>query len=335
MTGLLNVITAVAAFSISAIMGYILIPKLRKIKFGQTIKEIGPKWHMDKQGTPTMGGFLFIAGVIIASLAGYFIYIMYEDSYPIDMYVNSVKFFAGLGLGLAFGFVGFVDDYIKVVKKQNLGLKARYKTVMQIVISVSYIMTLVLAGASTTVIVIPFVGQFDLGMLYYPLAIIIIIGAVNAVNLTDGIDGLAGSITFIVGISFIIISSILEYSFMGILSAALAAACLGFLLWNFYPARVFMGDTGSMFLGGIVVAIAFGIDLPIILVLLGIVYIVETLSVIMQVISFKLTGKRIFKMSPIHHHFEMIGWSESKIVVIFSLITVVFCVIGIYSVVQM
>lgn len=332
MSGLINVLVAVISFVITSATGLFLIPLLTKIKFGQTIKEIGPIWHRKKNGTPTMGGFMFIIGIFISSIIGFIIYIFNEKDIPIDININIIRFFAGIGLALAFGFVGFVDDYIKIVKKHNLGLKARQKTVMQIIISVSYILTLYIAGDTSTTLNIPFIGQFNIGYLYYPLAVLIIIGAVNAVNLTDGIDGLASSVTFIVGISFIIMCSLLNYTTMGILSSALAAGCLGFLVWNFYPAKVFMGDTGSMFLGGAIVAIAFGIQLPIILCLVGFVYLVETLSVILQVISFKLTGKRIFKMSPIHHHFEMSGWSEVKIVIVFSLVSALFCSISIYSV---
>ncbi len=341
MSGLINVLVAVISFVITSATGLFLIPLLTKIKFGQTIKEIGPIWHRKKNGTPTMGGFMFIIGIFISSIIGFIIYIFNEKDIPIDMNINIIRFFAGIGLALAFGFVGFVDDYIKVVKKHNLGLKARQKTVMQIIISISYILTLYIAGDTSTILSIPFIGQLDIGYLYYPLAVLIIIGAVNAVNLTDGIDGLASSVTFIVGISFIVMCSLLNYTTMGILSSALTAGCLGFLVWNFYPAKVFtvtfivgisfivmcsllnyttmgilssaltagclgflvwnfypakvfMGDTGSMFLGGAIVAIAFGIQLPIILCLVGFVYLVETLSVILQVISFKLTGKRMF-----------------------------------------
>lgn len=332
MSGLLNIIVAVTSFVLSSFAGFLLIPLLTKIKFGQTIKDIGPVWHKKKQGTPTMGGFIFIIGIVLASVLGFIIYILFEKELPIDFNINMVRFFSGIILALAFGFVGFIDDYIKVVKKQNLGLKARQKTLMQIIISVAYVLTLYIAGDTSTVLVVPGIGQFDLGIMYFPLVVILIIGTVNAVNLTDGIDGLASSVTFIVGISLMVMCGILKNTTMGILSSALAAGCLGFLIWNFFPAKVFMGDTGSMFLGGALVGIVFGLQLPIILALIGFIYLIEALSVIIQIISFKLTGKRVFKMSPIHHHFEMLGWSETKIVVIFSLVTAIFCAIAIYSV---
>ncbi len=322
---------ALGAFAVGAVTGKFLIPFLRKIKFGQTIKEIGPTWHKNKQGTPNMGGFIFIAGSVVGILLGYLIYRAGTDSAVADP-IGGVKLFAGLGMALGCGFIGFLDDYIKDVKKQNLGLRAKQKLILQLVVAVAYLAAIYLAGDTSTVVILPFIGQLDLGIFYYILAILFILFISNAVNLTDGIDGLAGSVTFIVCLAVLVMSGILQISGMGIYAAALAGGLLGFLIYNFYPAKVFMGDTGSMFLGGSVLAFGFGLNLPVLILAFGIIYVVEALSVILQVISFKTTGKRIFKMSPIHHHFEMCGWSEKKIVGVFSLVTVVGCAVSVIAV---
>ncbi|MGI5896354.1 MAG: phospho-N-acetylmuramoyl-pentapeptide-transferase [Oscillospiraceae bacterium] len=334
MIGLTSVITAVIAFAVAAALGFFLIPFLRKVKYGQTINDVGPTWHAKKQGTPTMGGFMMIAGVVVAAVAGYLILYVSNPSSADFTPVQAARFFAGLFMALAFAFVGFVDDYIKVVKKRNLGLKARQKLIMQFLIATAYIATLVLCGDTSTIVVFPMIGQVDFSFFYYPLIIVGIVGFVNAVNLTDGIDGLASSVTFVVAIVFMVISSYLRFDGISVLSTALAGACLGFLVWNFYPAKCFMGDLGSMFLGGMVVALGMGVGLPILLIPIGIVYILEELSVVIQVTSFKLTGKRVFKMSPIHHHFEMCGWSEVKIVLVFSLTALVFGALAVFFVFQ-
>ncbi|MCI5800692.1 MAG: phospho-N-acetylmuramoyl-pentapeptide-transferase [Oscillospiraceae bacterium] len=327
------ILTAAAAFALTAALGSFFVPFLRKVKYGQTILDIGPSWHKNKQGTPTMGGVMFVIGIFVAVTVGYITYCFYSRDTVMEVQtIQTVRFFAGLLMSLAFGFLGFLDDYIKVVKKQNQGLTARQKLVFQILIGAAYLVMLRLGGDTSTVLIVPFLGQLDLGMLYYPLALFIIVGAVNAVNLTDGIDGLASSVTFVAAVAFMILSAMLRQGEMQILSAALAGAMIGFLVWNFHPAKVFMGDTGSLFLGGMVVALAFGIGLPVLLVLVGFVYFAEALSVILQVASFKLTGKRIFKMSPIHHHFEMCGWSEVKIVTVFSVVTAVGCIIAVVGV---
>lgn len=326
-------ITAVVAFLFTSVVGIWLIPFLRRLKYGQTILEIGPKWHQKKQGTPTMGGIMFIIGITVAVVAGY---VSYKFSMPDGasiQKIDNIRLWAGFIMALGYGLVGFLDDYIKVVKKRNLGLTATQKLVGQLFIAFFYLAVIYLAGDTSTIVIIPFLGQIDLGILYYPFAVFIIVGVVNAVNLTDGIDGLASSVTFVVGICFMLIASILMLPEMNILATALAGGCLGFLVWNFYPAKVFMGDTGSLFLGGMVVALGFGIRMPVLLIFVGIIYAVETLSVIMQVTSFKLTGKRIFKMSPIHHHFEMSGWSEVKIVGVFSAVTAIGSAIAIASVI--
>lgn len=320
------------SFAVTILLGFVLIPALKRLKFGQTIKEIGPTWHESKNGTPTMGGLLFIIGIIIGVFVGF---VLYEMAMPSNITVNSgenIRLWAGLLAAIGFGLIGFIDDYIKVAKHRNLGLNAMQKTVFQLVIAICYIATLQLSGITSTIVVFPFIGQLDFGWFYYPLMVLGIYFIVNAVNLTDGIDGLASSVTTVYAIIFMLIATFLQYYTIHILAAALAGGCLGFLVWNFYPAKTFMGDTGSMFLGGCVVALAFGVDLPILILLAGIVYICEALSVVLQVISFKSTGKRIFKMSPIHHHFEMCGWSEIKIVTVFTAVTVVFGILAIICV---
>jgi phospho-N-acetylmuramoyl-pentapeptide-transferase len=324
------IIAGFCSLIITALLGFFLIPYLKRLKFGQTILDIGPIWHKDKQGTPTMGGIMFIVGIVIATLIGY----QYARSLNLFMLsdVQNARLYGGVLMALAFGFIGFVDDYIKVVKKQNLGLSARQKLVMQFIVACFYLFTLYIAGDTSTIVTFPFLGQFDFSLFYYPIMVFLIVGVVNAVNLTDGVDGLASSVTFAFSVVFVVIASILNANNMGIFAVALACGCLGFLIWNFYPAKVFMGDTGSMFLGGSVVALSFGVGLPVLVLIVGFVYIFEALSVIIQVISFKSTGKRVFKMSPIHHHFEMCGWSEVKIVCVFSLVTIVLGAVSIYAI---
>ena len=307
--GIFTFCSALLAFIISAVLGKFLIPYLHKLHFGQTILDIGPNWHKDKQGTPIMGGIMFIVAIVVVTLISTITYILTGENF-IDMYFadinrEAVFIFAGLGLAVANGLIGFIDDYTKAVKKRNLAV-------------------LGLAGYGTSTL-IPFVGMVDLGLFYYVIAAIVIVGMVNAVNLTDGIDGLNGSVTFFACVIYMLIASMLSYLGITAMSAASAGACLGFLVWNFHPAKVFMGDTGSLFLGGLVCAIAFALNLPVLLLPIGIIYIAEVLSVVLQVSYFKIThGKRLFKMSPIHHHFEMCGWSEVKIVAVFSAITALF-----------
>lgn len=324
------IITAVCGFAITAVLGRLLIPVLRRLKFGQTIREDGPKWHAAKQGTPTMGGIMLIGGVVLSCIIGYVCFID-----KIYMSKETIRLFAGLLMATCFGMVGFLDDYIKVVKKQNLGLRAKQKLVLQALITVLYLLTLYLFGDTSTTVNVPFIGQWDLGVLYYLIMGVLIIGIVNSANLTDGIDGLLGSTTFVVAAFFMIVTGVLHAFEANILATALTSSLLGFLLYNIHPAKVFMGDTGSFFLGGLVVALAFSINMPLILFFVGFIYCVESLSVILQVISFKTTGKRIFKMSPIHHHFEMSGWSENKIVVVFCSITAVMCAIAFAAITAM
>lgn len=312
---------ALIAFAVSAILGKVLIPYLHKLKFGQTILEIGPQWHKNKQGTPTMGGIMFIVGIVLSTVLTFGVYLFVNGRSVGGAYET----FIGLGMALCYGLVGFVDDYIKVVKKRNLGLSASQKLVLQFSVAALYLAAMSLLGGSDTKTVIPFAGEVELGFFYYIISAVVIVGVVNAVNLNDGIDGLCGSVTFFVAVFMMLMASVMNSKGMIIESAALAGGCLGFLIWNFNPAKVFMGDTGSLFLGGIVCAGAFSLDVPILLIPMGIVYLAEMFSVILQVGYFKLTkGKRLFKMAPIHHHFEMCGWSEVKVVCVFSMITAAF-----------
>ena len=315
-------VTVISAFLITSVIGMWLIPFLRRLHFGQTILDIGPAWHKSKQGTPTMGGIMFIAGITIAILAGWLTLELSEQGVADASAAGSFYLWGGLLMALA------LDDYISVVKKQNLGLKAGQKSLAQLLVAVVYLAAQQIF-APTTSFWLPFIGDLDIGIFYYPLMLFIIVGTVNAVNLTDGIDGLDASVTMVAAMGFMVIASIAGFSQMNLLAAALAGGCLGFLVWNFHPAKVFMGDTGSLFLGGMVVALAFGLRRPLLLVFIGIVYVVETLSDIIQIGSVKLTGKRVFKMAPIHHHFEMSGWSEVKIVAVFSAVTAVGCLIAV------
>ncbi|MFA9380573.1 MAG: phospho-N-acetylmuramoyl-pentapeptide-transferase [Acetanaerobacterium sp.] len=323
MNSMATIITALVAFVTTALVGRGLIPYLKRLHYGQTIKEIGPTWHKNKQGTPTMGGIMFIAGSMAGLLAGLIaLSFVQSETLQVTARLENIKLAAGCLLALANGFVGFTDDYIKVVRKRNLGLTASQKTIMQILVAILYLLTVYLAGGRSTTMLVPFFGPWDMGLFYYPFSVLVIYFMVNAVNLSDGIDGLCASLTFVCSVVLMLMCAMLGQYKQGIFAVALAAACIGFLVWNFHPAKVFMGDTGSMFLGGAVVAIGFGINMPAFLALAGIVYVLEALSVVIQVISFKLTKKRVFKMSPIHHHYEMSGFSEVKIVLSFSLVGV-------------
>lgn len=317
MSSVLYLLVAVIAFAITAALGKWMIPFLHKLKFGQTIREVGPSWHKNKQGTPTMGGVMFILGIVVAVMACLPVF------YTLGMeetLLMKAKVFAGLGMAVAFGAIGFMDDYISILKKRNLGLTERQKLVLQFAVAAAYLVTIRLAGGGTSTIV-PFIGEVELGWFYYLLAAVAIVGIVNAVNFTDGIDGLNTTVSFFAFLSLALCAGILSMTGLSALGMASAAACIGFLIWNWHPAKVFMGDTGSLFMGGMVCALAFGMDLPILLLPVGFVYLCEILSVVLQVTYFKVThGKRLFKMSPIHHHFEMCGWSEVKICVVFGLV---------------
>lgn len=330
-TGLWELVGAVVAFVLSAVIGRFLIPILHKLKYGQTILDIGPSWHKKKQGTPTMGGIMFIIGIVVATVIAIPCLSIFGDIYePTGYSYNKevLMVFVSLGMAVLYGAVGFLDDYIKVVKKRNLGLTAKQKLVFQFAIAIAFVVinAFFVYGDTTY---IPFAGTVHMGnfaIIYHIISVIVIVGVVNAVNLADGIDGLVGSETFFVAVFYMIISSVMTSPATGVLSAGVAGGCLGFLLWNFNPAKVFMGDTGSLFLGGIVCAMAYSMNMPVILIPMALTYLLEMLSVILQVTYFKVThGKRLFKMSPIHHHFEKCGWSETKIVVVFSGFTIVIC----------
>lgn len=332
-----TVLAVVVGFVVTLLLGKVLIPFLHKLKYGQTILDIGPKWHKAKQGTPTMGGIMFIVGTILATGVAYTVYVVVGPrGFDAVEAAGAVRLFSGIVMAAAFGAMGFVDDYIKVVKKRNLGLTEKQKLVIQAVISAAYLAVLYLSGDTSTTVAIPFLGQWDMGLLYYPVMFLGIIFIVNAVNITDGIDGLCSCVTFVVALGYMIIANILGFTGMNLLAAALGGSLVAFLIYNFNPAKVFMGDTGSMFLGGLVVAFAFGMGIPAILVLSALLYIIEALSVVIQVTYFKLThGKRLFKMSPIHHHFEMSGYSEVKICVTFSLVALAGVVLAVFAVLQM
>ncbi|MGN0479648.1 MAG: phospho-N-acetylmuramoyl-pentapeptide-transferase [Hominenteromicrobium sp.] len=307
-----------AAAVITGLLGRFMIPFLHKLKFGQTIREVGPSWHKGKQGTPTMGGLMFIIGGLASAAICISFLWMHGGA---ETQLMLVKIVAGALMAVGFGLVGFMDDYISIRKHRNLGLTEIQKLVLQFIIAAAYLFSVALAGG-TTETVIPFVGAVDLGVFYYFIAAVLIVGMVNAVNFTDGLDGLNSSVTLVVSLTFSVIAMMLHHVGLSILAAAMVGALIGFLFWNANPAKVFMGDTGSLFLGGFVCALAFGVNMPVLLILVGIIYIVEILSVVLQVTYFKLThGKRIFKMAPIHHHFEMCGWKENKVCLVFSAVT--------------
>ena len=308
---------AVYSVIISFVLGIIfcpmLIPILRRLKFGQTEREDGPKSHLKKQGTPTMGGIAILAAFGVGGL--FFVN-------------NNTDGLVVLLVTLGFGIIGFIDDYIKVVKKRSLGLTPIQKLLGQFIITGLFIFYIYKSGIGTDIL-IPFTKDItiDLGILYIPFLFIAILGTVNGVNLTDGLDGLASGVTLIVCVFFMMVS---WAAYSGILPIAGAASgsLLAFLIFNAYPARVFMGDTGSLALGGLVASTAFILKMPLFILIVGFIYLIESLSVILQVISYKRTGKRIFKMAPIHHHFELSGWSETKVVTVFYITTAILCLIG-------
>ena len=323
------IVAVLLASVITAVGGFWLLPMLRRLHFGQTILEIGPKWHQGKQGTPTMGGLMFIIGIPIAVVVAYLFMHASTVGDPMSAIMRA-RMFYGLVLALLFGAIGFLDDYLKVVKKQNEGLTEKQKMALQILFGAVYLLLLHISGTQSTMVTIPYIGTYDFGVFYYVFAMFAIIALSNAVNFTDGLDGLLSSVTLVLSIGYLIFCYLLGMGEMGIMAGALGGGCIGFLFWNHYPAKVFMGDTGSLFLGGAVAGLAFAYDMPLVLLLVGIVYICETLSDIIQVAYFKAThGKRIFKMAPLHHHFELCGWSEVKLVTIFT----VFCMLALWGVI--
>ncbi|MGN1044055.1 MAG: phospho-N-acetylmuramoyl-pentapeptide-transferase [Acutalibacteraceae bacterium] len=320
------------SFLITLFSGKIIIPYLHKLKYGQTILEIGPSWHKNKQGTPTMGGIMFIAGIVLSTsicVPAYYKISEISGVNATETPLMIIKIFAGLALAVAYGIVGLMDDYVKVSKRQNKGLTPKQKLILQFGIVGCYFLIIhainkSFNGPVLTTLKVPFYGNLDLGIFYWLIFSVIVVGIVNAANLTDGIDGLCTSVTFFIALFCMVILNVLGMSGLSIEAAALAGGCLGFLFWNFHPAKVFMGDTGSLFLGGMVCALLMGANLYIPLIILSFVYIAEMFSVIIQVLYFKFThGKRLFKMSPLHHHFEMCGWDEVKICAVFSVATII------------
>ena len=311
--------TAMIGFLIVIILGPIFIPMLARFKFGQTVRDEGPQSHLAKNGTPTMGGVMMIVAILITGLTRATI---------------SKGLIVGLICIVGFGFVGFLDDFIKIKMKRSLGLKAYQKIILQFALALYIAYYQYSASPSATQLVIPFTNHIiNLGIWYIPFMMIFIIGTVNAVNLTDGLDGLASGVTLIVSCFFVLFAVSISNSDVAILAAATVGACLGFLGFNAYPAKVFMGDTGSMALGGAVVAFATLTNSPLIIIIVGFIYLAEALSVMIQVTYFKLTnGKRIFKMAPLHHHFEQCGWPETRVVFVFWIVTVVLCWIGVLAV---
>ncbi len=312
---------AAAGFLLTLAIGWFLIPELRKLKAGQEIRADGPTWHRAKAGTPTMGGIMFIVGAGVAVFVLGWRRMLAGDFAHLYVYL----------FALCFGLIGFVDDYRKVRQHQNEGLTARQKFLLQLAAAILFLSLMRYEGLLTNRLYVPGL-QLNITVnwvVYLAFAAFVIVGAVNAVNLTDGIDGLACSVTFVVMAFFTAAAAMWRLTSLALFPAALAGGLAAFFVYNHHPAKTFMGDTGSLFLGGAVAALAFAMDMPLILIPVGIVYIVETLSDIIQVAYFKAThGRRFFKMAPIHHHFERCGWSEEKIVAVFSGVTLVFCVLA-------
>lgn len=328
---LLYPVLTVLTFAAVALILRRLIPALASKKMGQKILDIGPRWHKNKEGTPTMGGLSFLfTSLVLGGAAIAVVTVNYGIGVALPLIIT-------LSMALLSGLIGIVDDYAKLRHAANEGLKAWQKFGLQVILSALYLFAMRLWGGLTTEMYFPyFNATVDMGIFYYPVALLLLCGVMNSVNLTDGIDGLASTVTAVVSAFFGLCAYIRFSEFnvnLAVVSALGLGCTLGFLVYNFYPARVFMGDTGSLFLGGLVIGGAFLMNNPLIILLAGLVYIIETASVMLQVSYFKLThGKRLFKMSPIHHHFEKCGWSEIKIVVIFSLATVVFCAIAWFGV---
>lgn len=330
----INIVAGAVSFIIAGAFGFILIPYLRKLKAGSHILDIGPAWHKSKEGTPLMGGFMFILSVPIAAAVSYVLMRAYRGAHMIEPAENSgLKLLLAIAVSLAFMLVGFADDYIKVVKKRNLGFSVKAKTVCQTFIIIAYLAALHFLGY-TTEVVFPFIGAKDLGWLYYPIMFLAIYAVVNAVNFTDGVDGLLGSVTVVYSVAFVLIFVLLDNWEFSAFAMAVAGGCMGFLIWNLHPAKVFMGDTGSMFLGGAVIAMGIASGLELLIPLVGIIYIIEFMSDIIQILSFKIRKKRVFKMAPIHHHFELCGWSEYKILWVFCAVTLAAGILGIFAVWQ-
>ena len=314
-----TILAIIIAFAVSAILCPIVIPFLHKLKFGQQVRDDGPQAHLKKQGTPTMGGLVILTSIIVTSL-------FYLRDYP--------KIIPVLFVTVGFGIIGFLDDYIKIVMKRSEGLNPKQKLLGQFVITGIFCWYLITSEEVGTSMLIPFTGGFDrgyfldLGWLFVPFLFFVTLGTDNGVNFADGLDGLCTSVTILVA-TFMTVVAVGENTGISPITGAVVGSLLGFLLFNVYPARVFMGDTGSLALGGFVASSAFMMQIPLFIAVVGLIYLVEVLSVIIQVTYFKKTGgKRIFKMAPIHHHFELCGWSETRVVAVFSVVTAILCLIA-------
>ena len=319
-------IVLVSSFILTAILSHFIIPILRKKHIGQSIRAEGPSWHQGKAGTPTMGGICFIIAMIVVGAVMAIVCVKRdgEDMLPFAM---------AMLLALLNGIIGLFDDYCKLLKKQNEGLKAHQKFFLQCLTAAAYVYVMKLLDYVDTSVHIPFTNiEVELGIIYYVFAMLTIVGMVNSVNLTDGLDGLASSITFVVAAFFSIVAFTLLNTSLAIFGGLIVGAMVGFLLFNRHPAKVFMGDTGSLFLGGAVTGAAFMINESLIIFIAGGVYLFEVISVMLQVWSFKTRSKRIFLMTPVHHHLERRGWSENKIVIVFSLITAALCVVAYFGI---
>lgn len=323
------ILTAVSVFALTVLLERIIIPILKSHKVGQRILEIGPRWHGNKAGTPTMGGICFIIAILAVSAVASAIIAVKGGSRTL------IPLALSLGFATLNGLIGFFDDYTKLIKKQNEGFSALQKIILQSLAAILYLLAMTLTDNINTSLHIPFTGvAIELGALYYVFAFVLAVGFVNAVNLTDGIDGLSSSVTLVVGIFLAVAAFKTENRILALIAASLIGGTAGFLVYNVYPAKVFMGDTGSLFLGGLVVGAVFVLDEPMIIFLCGIIYLVEAFSDIIQVGVYKLSGRkiRVFKMAPIHHHFEKCGWSENKIVIVFTLVTALFCVLAYFGI---
>ena len=317
------VLVTLGVFALTALAERILIPILRSHKAGQKILDIGPRWHKSKEGTPIMGGIGFILA-ILAVVAVFFIYVGIQKKAP-----DYIPLALTVAFAVSHGAIGFVDDYCKLIKKQNEGLTRMQKLVLQFAITAGYLCVMGYTSNLPSSIIIPVINLPIRGALWYILAGILAVGVINGANFTDGIDGLASSVTYVIGIFFAIFAFFANDMGLSVVGGAIIGATLGFLLYNIHPAKVFMGDTGSLFLGAIVTGTLFQMREPLLIFLICAVYILELLSTVLQILYFKLThGKRLFKMAPVHHHFEKCGWSENKIVIVFALVQFAFCTLA-------
>ena len=314
----------IISFIVAIILGFIIIPILKKLKVGQIERDDGPKSHLKKQGTPTMGGIIMIVTMIVV-ITGIYIYLIATGQNEV-----ANKMLPLLLVSIGMGLIGFIDDFKKLVLKNTKGLKPSYKMLGLLIISTAYVVYLVYGIKIGTDTYIPIMKEY-VSMpvyLYIPFAIIVILATTNAINLTDGIDGLSSSVSAIIITCLTIIGILFGIEEIGIFGSVVVGAVLGFLMFNLHPAKVFMGDTGSLLLGGVISAIALYMKMPLLLIIIALVPVLETLSVIIQVTYFKKTGNRVFKMAPLHHHFELSGWKESKVVIVFSAVTLVLCIVG-------